>query len=95
MVDYFAYRRDWLSKHRLDPNHLALIEVIGNSTSPALNTGGTALADLRERPLTSMIYMLRTISREAVETGEVQIIGRVVDSGRFWVCIAQIRRFTN
>lgn len=48
VVDHLAFKRDWIrSDLDLDPEHLALIEVHGDSMVPTLKDGDLILVDLR------------------------------------------------
>ncbi|MFW2440924.1 MAG: XRE family transcriptional regulator [Arenicellales bacterium] len=45
VVDHLAFRQDWLEKKGLDPENLALVEIIGDSMEPKLGSGDTVLID--------------------------------------------------
>jgi len=46
VVDYLAFKRDWISRVASDPNRLALIEAAGDSMMPTINSGDLLLLDL-------------------------------------------------
>jgi len=46
IVDYLAFRREWVSKIAVDPSRLALIEAAGDSMMPTINPGDLMLLDL-------------------------------------------------
>lgn len=59
VVDYLAFKKAWLSSMSLDADHLALIEVVGESMEPTLTSGSLVLIDLRKRsPTDSGIYAM-------------------------------------
>lgn len=48
VVDHLAFRSDWIRQSMgLDPSHLALIDVRGNSMSPTIDGGDLLLLDIR------------------------------------------------
>jgi phage repressor protein C with HTH and peptisase S24 domain len=61
IVDYLAFRRDWLvNRRRCDPNRVALIEAAGDSMSGTFEDGDLLLVDLREQMRKDDgIYVLR------------------------------------
>lgn len=61
IVDYLNFRADWLKRTlNAEAKDLALIEVVGDSMSPAIDEADLVLADLRETRFKSDgIYVLR------------------------------------
>lgn len=54
-----AFRRDWLKKEGLDPDHLAVITARGDSMEPTIHSGDTLLIDLRiTTPRQDGIYVI-------------------------------------
>lgn len=59
VVDYLAFKSSWLIAMGLDEQHLALVEVVGDSMEPTLASGSLVLIDLRKRsPSDSGIYAM-------------------------------------
>ena len=46
IVDYLAFKRDWVSRVATDPQRLALIEAAGDSMLPTISSGDLLLIDL-------------------------------------------------
>lgn len=60
VVDYLAFRRDWIAAQRLKPENLALIETLGDSMEPTIEDGDLVLVDLARREIKRPgIYVLR------------------------------------
>jgi len=60
IVDYFKFKKSWLSKRGLDPMHLTMVEVTGDSMEPLLTSGDVVLVDHSDTKLkTGQAYVLR------------------------------------
>ena len=46
IVDYLAFKREWISRVATDPKRLALIEAAGDSMMPTISSGDLLLIDL-------------------------------------------------
>lgn len=46
IVDYLAFKREWISRVATDPKRLALIEAAGDSMMPTIHSGDLLLIDL-------------------------------------------------
>lgn len=59
--DYLAFRKRWLQKHlRVNPAHLHLLFVVGDSMEPTLNEGDIMMVDTRDTALKRAgIYVIR------------------------------------
>ncbi len=57
---YLGFNRAWLRDQQLTPEHLAVIEVQGDSMEPTLQSGDVVLLDMRpQQPRDGVIYTLR------------------------------------
>jgi phage repressor protein C with HTH and peptisase S24 domain len=60
VVGYVPFRRDWLTRHGIDPAHADVVQVIGDSMEPTLPDGCSVLVDRIRRELQpKRIYVLR------------------------------------
>jgi phage repressor protein C with HTH and peptisase S24 domain len=60
VVDYLAFRRDWVTAQGLKPDDLALIEALGDSMEPTVMDGDLVLVDLSRREISRPgVYVLR------------------------------------
>lgn len=53
IVDYLAFKNQFINTLGVDPNHLALIDVRGDSMSPTINDGDLVLLDTRAHNIKS------------------------------------------
>ncbi|MDO8769565.1 MAG: S24 family peptidase [Burkholderiaceae bacterium] len=60
VVDHLAFKRSWVMESLgLDPKHLALIDVGGDSMSPTIDNGDLILLDTRKgRPKSEGVYVI-------------------------------------
>jgi len=60
IVDYLAFRRDWVLSQGFEPRQLALIEALGDSMAPTIEDKDLVLVDLSHRTLGRPgVYVLR------------------------------------
>lgn len=60
VVDYLAFRGDWIRAQGLDPQHLALIEALGDSMAPTIEDRDLVLVNLGRREVGRPgVYVLR------------------------------------
>ena len=79
IVDYLAFRQEWVSKMGLMRQQLALIEVHGDSMEPALCNGDLVLIDLRACELsTDGIYVIQHRGHLLVKRIQSKLDGRVI-----------------
>lgn len=82
VVDYLAFQRGWvINAMGLDPDHLALIDIDGDSMDGTINDGDLVLIDCRPgRGFTNGIYVIQFMNRLLCKrlhfklTGELDVI---------------------
>lgn len=78
IVDYLAFRHEWVSKMGLSRTQLALIEVHGDSMEPALNNQDLILVDLRTSELSvNDIYVIQHRGHLLVKRIQILLDGSV------------------
>lgn len=79
IVDYLAFRQEWVSRMGLHQQKLALIEVHGDSMEPALHNSDLILIDLRASELTvNGIYTIQHRGHLLVKRIQVKLDGTVI-----------------
>ena len=79
IVDYLAFRQEWVSRMGLHRQKLALIEVHGDSMEPALHNSDLILIDLRASELTvNGIYTIQHRGHLLVKRIQVKLDGTVI-----------------
>lgn len=79
IVDYLAFRQEWVSRMGLNRQQLALIEVHGDSMEPALYNSDLILIDLRAGELTvNGIYAIQHRGHLLVKRVQVKLDGTVI-----------------
>ncbi len=79
IVDYLAFRQEWVSRMGLNRQKLALIEVHGDSMEPALHNSDLILIDLRASELSvNGIYALQHRGHLLVKRIQVKLDGTVI-----------------
>lgn len=79
VVDHLAFRRDWVTRTLgLDAQHLALIDVAGDSMAPTIGDGDLILIDTRPRPVKSEgVYVINLHSTLLVKRLRLRISGEM------------------
>ena len=79
VVDHLAFRRDWVTRTLgLDAQHLALIDVSGDSMAPTIGDGDLILIDTRPRPVKSEgVYVINLHSALLVKRLRLRISGEM------------------
>ncbi len=86
IMGYLPFRRDWLAKHGLNNEQCSVIEVIGDSMEPNLQSGAWILVDhQRVRRLRDRIFVLGT------EDG--MIVKRLPKKGQDWQLVSDNRNY--
>jgi phage repressor protein C with HTH and peptisase S24 domain/DNA-binding XRE family transcriptional regulator len=79
IVDYMAFKQEWLNKMRLQRDQLALIEVHGDSMEPVLQNNDLILIDLRFNQLKENdIYAFQYKGHLRVKRLQVKLDGTVI-----------------
>ena len=79
IVDYLAFRHEWVSRMGLNRQKLALIEVHGDSMEPALYNNDLILIDLRASELSvNGIYAIQHRGHLLVKRIQVKLDGTVI-----------------
>lgn len=79
IVDYLAFRLEWVSRMGLNQQQLALIEVHGDSMEPALYNNDLILIDLRASELSvNGIYAIQHRGHLLVKRVQVKLDGTVI-----------------
>jgi SOS-response transcriptional repressor LexA len=74
IVDYLAFRRDWLRRIGVSPTQASLARVVGDSMIPTLRSGDMVLIDMSHREPTIRKHRGRKPSIFAfIESGEARI----------------------
>lgn len=79
MEDYYAFRKNWLSRVASSPNRLVLMRINGNSMSPTLEDGDTVMIDTGRRDIKEgMIYALRVDHSVMIKRLSFRVGGKVL-----------------
>ena len=79
IVDYLAFREEWISRIGLSSEKLALIKVTGDSMFPTLNNNDLVLIDLRVQKLgVDDIYTIQHRGHLLVKRIQIKMDGTVV-----------------
>jgi len=78
LVDHVAFGEDWLRDAGLDPEAMALVQVVGDSMLPTLGDGDLVLVDTRKRRLAEEgIYAVRQEQHLIVKRLQVMLSGEL------------------
>lgn len=79
VVDYLMFRTEWVQESlRVDPRHLALIKVIGDSMAPTLHSGDLVLVDTSDRRIAAYdIYVVQFMGDLLVKRIQAHLDGTV------------------
>lgn len=81
IVDYLAFRQEWVAKMKLNGKRLCLIEVRGDSMEPVLLNGDLVLIDTRvDRLSIDGIYVVQYRDRLLVKRLQTKLDGTVIIS---------------
>lgn len=82
VIGHVAFPRRWLRRHRLNPNHCSVIEIIGDSMEPLLEDGCWILVDHKRQALVAGRVF-------AVWTDEGLVVKRVDRSAEGWRLVSE------
>lgn len=79
MEDYYAFRKNWLSRVATSPSRLVLMRINGNSMSPTLEDSDTVMIDTGRRDIKEgMIYALRVDHSVMIKRLSFRVGGKVL-----------------
>jgi len=79
MEEYYAFRKNWLSRVATSPENLVLMRIHGNSMAPTLEDNDTAMIDIGRRDIKEgMIYALRVDHSVMIKRLSFRVGGKVL-----------------